>query len=222
MITKSDIHAFFNAMKLKRPKLSQTEFATEIGVDQPTVSRWLSGANDPENKSQDKIRQAMQKHGFTPGDALTAPSAIAAPSFRAPPAFFDHENKMPVYSSAQGGEGVLVLDSDPIDWVERPQTLAHVKKAFAIVISGDSMVPAYKPNDRAWVNPQRKPITGQDCVIYQNNEELGEERLLIKEFVRETDKEYIVRQHNPPKEMKLLKSQWHRIYLVTGRFNRDL
>jgi SOS-response transcriptional repressor LexA len=216
---------FIHALLIGRKENVRIDKMAQVARALQCDPRYLTGEIDTiwpiESHSPAAIVEDRQMNGAfeePPAPPLLAPPA---PTYRPPPEMFDAKEKMPVYSSAEGGQGVLVIDTDPIDWVERPHTLAHVRRAFAIVVSGDSMVPAYKPNDRAWVNPQRRPIAGQDCVVYQNNETLGEERLLIKEFVRETEADFVVKQHNPPKELKLSKRDWHRIYLVTGRFNRD-
>jgi phage repressor protein C with HTH and peptisase S24 domain len=149
-----------------------------------------------------------------------APEPPAQSSPVPEPEFFDKSNKMPVYASAEGGEGELIVDTDPVDWVERPYTLAHVKKAYAIIITGDSMHPAFKPGDKAWVNPQMAPLGGDDCVLYAKDHALGEMRALIKEFVRSNGEYWIVKQYNPPIELKLEKSEWQKCFKVVGKFHR--
>jgi phage repressor protein C with HTH and peptisase S24 domain len=144
-----------------------------------------------------------------------------SPTFVRPePVFFDHTNRMPVYSAAEGGSGELIVDTDPIDWVPRPHTLQHVKKAYAVVVTGDSMHPAFKPGDQAWVNPKLRPNPGEDCIVYRVEHDIGEERALIKEYVKQTPTHWIVKQYNPEKELHLPKTDWVRIYRVVGKFSR--
>lgn len=125
--------------------------------------------------------------------------------------------KMPVYASAEAGRGALIMHPDPIDFVMRPENLTHVRDAYAIEVTGDSMKPAFKHGDRATVNPLVMPAFEDDCILYTNNH--GEERIMIKQFLRATETEWIVQQHNPPLEIRLPKSEW-RVAKVAGKLAR--
>lgn len=198
----------------ERRGMSQADLGRLVGISQPAIKK----IEDGDTVKSKYLHEILAALGLAEG--TTARQTSANGGTAADPEFFDKNNKMPVYTSAEGGEGELIVDTDPIDWVERPYTLAHVKKAYAIVVTGDSMHPAYKPGDKAWVNPQLAPLGGDDCVILAKDHALGEMRVLIKEFVRSTSTHWILRQYNPPKDLKLSKVEWQRCFKVVGKFHR--
>lgn len=194
---------------------SQADLARRIGISQPAIKK----IEDGKTVKSKFIHEICALLGVAHEIANQAP--LAPNTLRAEPDFFDRRNKMKVYASAEGGEGELIVDTDPIDYVDRPYTLADVEKAYAIVVTGESMVPAFKPGDRAWVNPEVAPKGGDDCVVYSKHHELGEMRVLIKEFIKATPTHWLLRQHNPAKDLKLAKAEWQRCYKVVGKFNRE-
>lgn len=201
--------------------LDATALALKIGRGKDYVRDFLSGRK----QSIKPIDLAAIERELNLDLSIKAlppvsPAPALQPSPRPEPVFFDHSNKMPVYSAAEGGEGELIVDTEPVDWVPRPHTLQHVKKAFAVVVTGDSMHPAFKPGDQAWVNPKLRPNPGEDCIVYRVEQDIGEERALIKEFVKQTPTHWIVKQYNPEKELHLPKTDWVRIYRVVGKFSR--
>ena len=62
---------------------------------------------------------------------------------------------VPIYAAAQGGKGHIIIDCNPIEEARPPDELIRVRDAYGILIVGESMVPAYKPGDVAWVNPHK-------------------------------------------------------------------
>jgi len=80
------------------------------------------------------------------------------------------------------------------------------------------MVPAFSPVEMAFVNPKLPPIKDRDAIFIASEDE-GDFRASIKRFIRATDKEYIVRQFNPEKDIKLLKSEWKAAYRVVGKYS---
>jgi phage repressor protein C with HTH and peptisase S24 domain len=205
----------------KTEGLDATALALKIGRGKDYVRDFLNGRK--QSIKPIDLAAIEQELGLdlTPSNpAHAAPVPASQPVPRPEPAFFDHTNKMPVYSAAEGGEGELIVDTDPIDWVPRPHTLQHVVKAYAVVVTGDSMHPAFKRGDQAWVNPKLRPNPGEDCILYHVEHDIGEERALIKEYVKQTPTHWIVKQYNPEKELHLPKTDWVRIYRVVGKFSR--
>jgi len=94
--------------------------------------------------------------------ATTPPSRHPKPA----PEFFNKTDKMPVYAAAEGGGGHLIISHDEIDRIPRPHTLEGIKEAYGILVTGDSMVPAYGPGDIAWVNPRLPPMRETDVILY--------------------------------------------------------
>jgi len=58
-----------------------------------------------------------------------------------------------VYATAEGSPGEIIRSTDPIDFIARPAPVAHVREAYGLVITGESMVPEYKPGETALINP---------------------------------------------------------------------
>lgn len=146
-----------------------------------------------------------------------------AEGHRPPPQFFDARDTMPVYSAAEGGAGTMIVDFDPIEYVPRPYTLELVKDAYGILVTGESMVPAFRPGDIAWVNPRLSPMRDTDVILYGGIEH-GEPRASIKELTRWTEDKWFLRQWNPPEgqkpEFTLNRKDWPKCHRVVGKFSR--
>jgi len=195
---------------------SQSDLARAAGVSQAAVSK-IEAHRERITRSR-FLPEILEALKMTQGNTSTAGSVNIG--YRPPAEILDANDKMPVYASVEGGAGIIYIDPVPIDWVPRPANLTHVRKAFAVVVTGDSMVPVYKPGDRAMVNPHGAPQFGEDCIVYSNNEETGDQRAMIKEYVRQTDTEWVLKQYNPEKELRLQKAEWHTILRVVGRLNK--
>lgn len=142
------------------------------------------------------------------------------PGFREPPAFMNDRDMMPVFASAEGGNGALIVSTSEIDRVPRPYTLEGVREAYAILVTGESMVPAYEPGDYAWVNPRLPPMRETDCILYEIDGETGDARATIKRLISWTPKSWNLRQWNPRKDFQLDRSIWNKHHRVVGNFRR--
>lgn len=114
------------------------------------------------------------------------------------------EAPVPVYGRAVGGaEGEYEFNGQILDWVARPPSLAGVKDAYAVFVDGESMVPAYKPGQTAWVHPTRPARRGDDVVVQlHGSDEHAIPRGYIKEFVGYTPTKLVLQQHNPSKKIE--------------------
>jgi phage repressor protein C with HTH and peptisase S24 domain len=153
---------------------------------------------------------------------VTPPAAPASPGLRSKPLprFFDESDRMPVYAVAEGGNGTIIVSTDEIDRIPRPYTLEGIAEAYGILITGESMVPAFRPGDTAWVNPRLPPIRDCEVILYQVNDHDGEAVATIKQLVGWTDREWLVQQWNPPKKFKLDRGLWKTCHRVVGKFSR--
>lgn len=123
-----------------------------------------------------------------------------------------------VYSAAEGGAGEIIVSIDPIAFLPRPEPVAHVRDAYGINITGESMWPEYRPGDTALVNPALPPLAGEVHIFYAEVE--GEARASIKELKRATATEWQVSQHNPRKNFSLSRKEWRWAHRVIGKFSR--
>ena len=138
----------------------------------------------------------------------TRPAAAGAD--RAGP--FSENRCLPVRGRAEGGrDGNFVIEEHPIDWTFRPADLQGVNDAFAVFVSGDSMLPKYKNGDLAYVHPTRSVVKHRYVLV-----ETTEHKGFIKQFVSWQDDMLVVRQFNPEQEIQLPRDQVLRMMLVIG------
>lgn len=128
------------------------------------------------------------------------------------------ERDLPVFGTAQGGEGSILLTNEAVDWVLRPSSLLRVKDGYGIIVTGDSMSPEHKPGSTALVNPHLPPRAGDSC-IFRNHADDGTVKICIKELVRQTGDAWHVKQHNPPKTITLKKSEWQVCHVTVGNYS---
>ncbi|RFC65484.1 S24 family peptidase [Fulvimarina endophytica] len=126
---------------------------------------------------------------------------------------------LPVYAAARGGDGHIIVTFDPVEFVKRPAPLAHVKEGYGLLVTGDSMVPAYRPGDTALVNPRLPAERGEDVILYHNPPD-GEAEATVKHLVAFNDREWTLQQYNPPETFTLSRIEWPICHRVVGKYNR--
>jgi len=125
---------------------------------------------------------------------------------------FSREKSLPVLGRAQGGEdGNLVIGDSPIDWTYRPADLQNVQDAFAVFVTGDSMVPKYKNQDIAYIHPGKTPSTGR-FVLIETDDHSG----FIKQFIGWRRDTLLVKQFNPEKLLSFSREKVKSVLLVIG------
>lgn len=129
------------------------------------------------------------------------------------------DRDLPVFGTAQGGEGAILLTNEAVDWVLRPDALLRVKDGYGIIVTGDSMSPEHKSGSTALVNPHLPPHAGDAC-IFRSHADDGTVKICIKQLVRQTEDTWHVRQHNPPKDLTLSKSEWQVCHVTVGNYFR--
>lgn len=133
------------------------------------------------------------------------------------------ERDLPVFAAAQGGTGVLVVSSDPVEWVARPEPLAGVSKGYGVIILENSMSPEFEPGDIALVHPHLPPKAGSTCIFKKHNPD-GTIEAVVKRLRRTTVEAWHVRQWNPPEGEKadfvLKRAEWQECHVTVGRYTR--
>nr|WP_249810682.1 S24 family peptidase [Bradyrhizobium sp. 17] len=127
------------------------------------------------------------------------------------------DRDLPVFGTAQGGSGALIVSNEPVDWVVRPDPLLRVKDGYGMIITGDSMDPALRAGSVALINPHLPPGLGDFC-LFRSHAEDGTTHAVIKEYRGETEVVWKVRQYNPPKDFTLKKSEWQIRHRVVGTY----
>jgi phage repressor protein C with HTH and peptisase S24 domain len=128
------------------------------------------------------------------------------------------EADLPVFGTAQGGRGALIVTDRAVDWVVRPAPLLRVRDGYGMIVSGDSMDPAMRAGWTALVNPHLPPRPGDIC-IFRSHSDDGEVHVCIKELVRFTDELWHVRQYNPRKSYTLKRSEWQVCHVTVGNYS---
>lgn len=129
------------------------------------------------------------------------------------------DRDLPVFGTAQGGKGAVVISSDPVDWVLRPDSLLRVREGYGMIVTGDSMSPRIESGDTVLVNPHLPP-RARDVCIFRKHEDHGSVEICVKEFVRQTDDLWYVMQHNPKKSFTLKRAEWQVCHVTVGNYFR--
>lgn len=124
---------------------------------------------------------------------------------------------LPVFGTAQGGDGALIITDRPVDWVARPSVLLRVEDGYGMIVVGDSMDPVLKSGSTALINPHLPPRVADLCLFRSHVE--GADHAAIKEYRGETDTAWKVRQYNPARDFTLKKSEWQdRPHRIVGSY----
>jgi len=191
----------------ERRGLSQSALGKAIGISQPAIKKIEDGQTVRSKYLQDVLDYL--------GLGRQTAQVVNIP--KAEPRLFSDTADMPVFASAEGGSGAIILSTDPIEYVRRPYTLENISDAYAILITGDSMDPAFEPGDTAWVNPRLPFIRDCDVILYNVQDE---QTATIKRLVSWTDQQWTLKQYNPPKTFKLSRADWRICHRVVGKFSR--
>jgi phage repressor protein C with HTH and peptisase S24 domain len=124
---------------------------------------------------------------------------------------------LPVFGTAQGGGGALIITERAVDWVARPSVLLRVQDGYGMIVTGDSMDPAIKSGATALINPHLPPRVGDLC-LFRNHADDGAVHAVIKEFRGETEAAWKVRQYTPAKDFTLKKSDWQVVHRIVGSY----
>ena len=187
-------------------KWSQQDLACAVGISQPAIKKIESGETVKSKFIPDILRVLqISEDGEPAGEHRPAPEFLGARDLK-------------VFAAVEGGPGFMVVSAEHVDLVPRPWFLQHVKEAYAVLVVGDSMEPVFEPGDMALVNPRLPPMRGKDA-IFVATQNGGDWRASIKRFVKSTATEYIVQQFNPPREIRLKKTEWQEAFRVVGKYN---
>lgn len=213
-----------DAREALRPKVSQRKLGEAIGVSQALIGKVELGlVQGSEHLGAIVDYLGLDRSEF-PSEAFSAQrggsraqsTLPSLPDFARDPAYWAAAaglvGDVPLYASAEGGEGSLIIERDAIGQEKRPALLQGVKDGYAIFLTGDSMVPEFEPDDVLFVNPRLPVRAGISCVFY-NIDEDGP-KATVKRFLSATDSEWKVQQFNPLKTFTLNREKWpvrHRI-----------
>ena len=109
---------------------------------------------------------------------------------------------LPIYGTAAGSViGTFQID-DVVDHARRPAGLVGTR-AYGLYVTGESMVPAFRPGDLVVLHPGRPVRIGDIVVVQTRNFEQGPVIAYIKELVRITAEKLFLQQYNPQAVVEL-------------------
>lgn len=131
-----------------------------------------------------------------------ATPAPRPPDLQAATSFATLPRDVPVYGTAAGSlTGAFQFEGGTIDLVRRPPALAGARDVYAIYVVGESMAPQHLDGDLRFVHPHRPIHVGDTVVVQTRNGEHQPPQAYIKNLVRRTADELLVRQLNPAAEI---------------------
>ena len=96
----------------------------------------------------------------------------------------------------EGVEG-FNFEGTPLGYVRRPPSLSAVRDAYALLVTGDSMVPMHNPGETRIVNPRRPTAPGDTVIAITKHWEEDPGEAYIKILRRRTQNSVILEQLNP-------------------------
>lgn len=198
--------------------LSQAQLGRLIGVKQQSIDAIERG----DTRRSKFLPEIIRELGISPGDVGLPPDMSVQAQLQQQPFITVGQPDFKVYASAEGGPGEIIRSSDPVDFIPRPTHLLHVKDAYGLLVTGDSMWPEFKSGQMAIVEPSLAVIPDEVYIFYAERD--GEARATIKHLRRATVDRWLVSQHNPPegspKDFSLPRKEWGLAHRVTGKFAR--
>lgn len=179
----------------------------------------LRGPSTPLPKRSYEKKTGRSAQGLIAGNATPAYTSLTPDKLVPSADLFGASMDLPIFGTAQGGQdGALILSDRAVDWQARPAVLLRVLDGYGMIVSGDSMSPEHKSGSVALVNPHLPPRVGDSCVFRSGEQPDGTRLAMIKEYRGETETDWKVRQHTPPKDFKIKKSEWQEVHRTVGNY----
>jgi len=200
--------------------LSQSDLGKRVGISQVAIKKIESGET-LHSKFLPRIAAVLELDLADLDLMLPAqsPEVLAIPQDN----LIYGAKDFPIYASAEGGDGEILVTTEAVDFVPRPSNLEKVKGAYGLLITGTSMFPEYKNGETALVNPNLPVVTDEAYIFYGERD--GVARATIKHLRRTTQTAWCVRQWNPPEgrdaDFNLDRSYWTIAHRVVGKYNRQ-
>ncbi len=197
-----------------RNKLSQAKLAEKIGVRQNTIAAIESGLTKrtkflPELAVVLGVSTSELDPNIGPNETEFIPRGRLV-----------GENDLPVYASVEAGNGDVLVSSEPVQTVKRPEPLATVRGGYGVIVVGESMSPVVRPGDTVLVHPHLPP-QNEDICLFMSGTEQADFKATLKEYIGQTKDLWKIRCYGPsPKDFTLKKRDWPRCEVVVGVYRR--
>jgi phage repressor protein C with HTH and peptisase S24 domain len=146
---------------------SPTELARRSGLAPTTLTRPLNDPSFPFRLSLRTLEKLYAATGMAP-PSLMEPATSQEPGFdtESREAALAVREDLPLAGMVRGAQGAARQSLHDIAGprVERPWFLWQSREGYAVDVTGESMVPAFEPGHRLYVDPARRPRPGDDVV----------------------------------------------------------
>lgn len=219
----------FNRMENLRKKIERavdngvttyTALAQAIGRNHAYIQQFVVRGVPRELRERDE-RIILAMIGEQPGEPEVTPlprNSTAFPPVVTPGSQLVGQRDFPIFAAAKGGDGHVIVTFDAVEYVKRPAILEGVRDAYGILLTGESMIPAYWPGDMALVHPHLYPSRDSDVVLYHVSP-TNEAEAIIKRLVSFNDREWNLKQYNPALEFTETRADWSICHRVVGKYN---
>lgn len=119
---------------------------------------------------------------------------------------------------AEGGpDGWALWNGETVEYIDRPDNLRGVPDAYAVYITGISMIPRYHPGELAHIHPHKPVTPGAYVLVQKRPNGPGEAPLaVIKRFVKRSGNRIILEQTSPAKTFEVKADEVVSIHRVVG------
>lgn len=196
------------------------DLAAEAGIALSSIYRWRSGSK-PRRKNIDELasRLGINANWLETGEGQM--NSIKRESFSNArilgPVDEIFAGTVPVVSWAHAGSATS-YEELPAHWQERIPTLCRGKRAFGLIVEGDSMEPKCEPNDVVIVDPDEELRNG--CLVVAK---LKNDGVVLRRFTRlESERIKLIPYNQIYPSVEYSLKEFHWIYPVHSSFRREL
>lgn len=208
----------------KRKGMSQQQLADAAGVGQSTIDKLETGKTRA-SRYIARIAAVLDvdvselDSDFEAGAILP----VRVESYAVPGRKILGDKDFPIYAAYEGEGGSMVLSSEPLEYIHRPEFMLNETEGYGIMVVGEAMEPAYEPGDTALVHPRLPILPATDVILYAQAEGSGE-RAIIRRLLKTTQEAWLLRQWNPPQgevqDFALDRNGWTKCHRVVGKYSR--
>lgn len=139
-------------------------------------------------------------------------------TLRSYPVEIDASDRIPVLGLAEcGPDGWGMFNGEVIETIPRPANLKGVPKAYAVYITGTSMVPRYQPGELVHIHPGKPVSIGAYVLVQKKPKGDGDSPMaVVKELSRRSPTKTTLRQLNPENTFDLKNEEILTIHRVVG------
>lgn len=186
----------------------QSKLARAVGIKPQSIQALVAGKASSSTHVVEiagalGVRAAWLRTGLGPIKAEQPEVApVAAPSL---PSRDQMGLDVPVRGQAVGGDdGDFHWNGEIVDMVRRPPSLVGNRHAFALYVTGDSMVPWKRRGQLLYIDPNRPARAGDYVVVECHGDEGEAGAAYLKMLVAITPTHIRLAQHNPANDRIVL------------------